>query len=225
MSLSAAGPPRRLLVAADDPLVHRGLDRLSAELDVEVVVVGPEGPEGLGERAGTPVAVVLDADQDGEAIAAWRARFPASLLVGFLAVPLRSRWTAAERAGCDLVVNRGAVAQQVRRRLLAAPQRRHPLADSADVAGRLGLLGRIEGTPVGAIALFRVGSSLVAVDDRCPHGGAPLSGGFLDGSILICPGHGSQFDLTSGERLRGPADAGIRRYRVVEESGRIWLAV
>lgn len=222
----SAGPSRRLLLAADDALVRRGLERLAGELDdVEVVSVGPCDPHGEGDFPAAPVAVVVDGDQADETIAQWRARFPASLLVGFLGVPQRSRWTAAERAGCDVVVNRGAVAQQVRQHLRAPPQRRHPLADSADIAGRLGLLGRIEGTPAGTVALFRVGTSLVAIEDLCPHAGASLSFGSLDGSVLTCPGHGSQFDLTTGERVRGPADAGIRRYRVVEESGRVWLAV
>jgi nitrite reductase/ring-hydroxylating ferredoxin subunit len=57
----------------------------------------------------------------------------------------------------------------------------------------------------------------------CPHAGATLSEGEVEGSIVTCPRHGSQFDVCTGERVRGPADEGLRTMRVVEEDGFVHL--
>jgi nitrite reductase/ring-hydroxylating ferredoxin subunit len=214
-----------MVLVGDDALVRRGMERLAAERDADLVAVGRGGPDAVANGRTRPEVIVVDACQPPETISAWHDRFPDALVVGFLAVPDRKRWTVAERAGCDVVVNRGAAVAQARSRLRAPGLRRLPLVDSADVAGRLGLVARIEDSPAGPLALYRVGSSLVAVDDLCPHAGAQLSAGTLDGVVLTCPRHGSQFDVSTGERVRGPADAGIRVHRVVEEAGRAWLVL
>jgi len=52
------------------------------------------------------------------------------------------------------------------------------------------------------ILLARVGDSYYATDDRCPHRGARLSEGSLAGTVVTCPGHGSQFDLRDGRAVR-----------------------
>jgi nitrite reductase/ring-hydroxylating ferredoxin subunit len=43
-----------------------------------------------------------------------------------------------------------------------------------------------------------------AVERRCGHMNAPLEMGTLDGTILTCPTHCAQFDVTTGEALCGP---------------------
>ena len=48
------------------------------------------------------------------------------------------------------------------------------------------------------IALFRVGETIHAIDDSCPHRGASLSAGRLLHGIVACPAHGLQFDVRSG---------------------------
>lgn len=52
------------------------------------------------------------------------------------------------------------------------------------------------------ILLARVGDRYYAADNRCPHMGGVLSRGTLVGTIVTCPRHGSQFDLSSGEVVR-----------------------
>src|SRR5512136_1206154 len=49
--------------------------------------------------------------------------------------------------------------------------------------------------------------SFYAIDRRCGHMNAPLEMGTLDGTILTCPMHCAQFDVTSGEALSGPVPA------------------
>lgn len=52
------------------------------------------------------------------------------------------------------------------------------------------------------IVLARVADTHYAAENRCPHMGGRLSQGTLEGTIVTCPLHGSQFDLTSGEVVR-----------------------
>jgi nitrite reductase/ring-hydroxylating ferredoxin subunit len=42
---------------------------------------------------------------------------------------------------------------------------------------------------------------------------------------VTCPRHGSQFDVRSGERLRGPADIGLPTFPVVEDKGQVYVLV
>jgi 3-phenylpropionate/trans-cinnamate dioxygenase ferredoxin subunit len=48
------------------------------------------------------------------------------------------------------------------------------------------------------VVLFNIGGQLRAIDNSCPHNGASLLAGPLDGSVLRCPAHGLTFDLLTG---------------------------
>jgi len=52
------------------------------------------------------------------------------------------------------------------------------------------------------VLLARVGDSYYATDNRCPHMGGKLSEGKLEGTVVTCPRHGSQFDLADGRVVR-----------------------
>ena len=49
-----------------------------------------------------------------------------------------------------------------------------------------------------SLAIFSVNGALYAMDDACPHGGASLVMGKLEGFMVRCPAHGLQFDIRSG---------------------------
>lgn len=209
-----------LLLLTADEVVIRTMNKAADELGLRAVRAA--------ERAVTdPAVVVVDVEQPGaiDEVAALRARYPDAIVVAHLAAPDRDRWLAAEHAGCDLVTNRGAAARQ----LLAlvrggrSGRRRFALVDASDIAGRLGFVGAFASTPLGPVALYRVGATLCAISDRCPHAGSPLASGAFEGQVITCPRHGSQFDVQTGERLRGPADEDVVRYDVEDSSGRVEL--
>ena len=52
------------------------------------------------------------------------------------------------------------------------------------------------------ILLAMVGDNNYAVDNRCPHLNGDLSEGTLEGTIITCPRHYSQFDLKDGSIVR-----------------------
>ena len=77
-----------------------------------------------------------------------------------------------------------------------------------EVAGRL-------------LCLVNVAGTVYAVDDDCTHIGGPLDRGELDGYVLTCPLHLAQFDVRTGEVLRGPAYEPLPVYRVMVEDDAI----
>jgi 3-phenylpropionate/trans-cinnamate dioxygenase ferredoxin subunit len=52
------------------------------------------------------------------------------------------------------------------------------------------------------ILLARVGDKYYATDNRCPHMKGDLSQGRLEGTIVTCPLHGSQFYISDGQVVR-----------------------
>ena len=64
-----------------------------------------------------------------------------------------------------------------------------------EVAPGTGRLVEIAGK---AIALFNVDGTFHAMEDTCLHAGGPLHEGVLQGSIVTCPWHSWEFDVTSG---------------------------
>lgn len=52
------------------------------------------------------------------------------------------------------------------------------------------------------LLVANVGGAFYISDGRCPHLGGHLPEGVLEGSIVTCPRHGSQFDLTDGRVVR-----------------------
>ena len=73
------------------------------------------------------------------------------------------------------------------------------------------------------ISIARVDGHLHAFDDLCTCAAepCPLSGGLLHGTTLKCQCHGSQFDITTGAVVDGPATAALNLHEVYEVDGRI----
>ena len=59
------------------------------------------------------------------------------------------------------------------------------------------------------ILLARVADRYYAADNRCPHMGGKLSQGKLEGTLVTCPRHGSQFDLSDGRVVRWLKGSGL----------------
>lgn len=62
------------------------------------------------------------------------------------------------------------------------------------------------------IALYQVAGEVFATDNRCTHGNALLSEGFLMDYCIECPLHQGQFDVRTGETLCAPVTDPIRTY-------------
>jgi nitrite reductase/ring-hydroxylating ferredoxin subunit len=95
-------------------------------------------------------------------------------------------------------------------------------------------LARVGEIPAGAMAAFtvpgvtwpvlatRLDGAIVATAGVCPHEDVGLAAGDLDGACLTCPGHGYQFDLTTGACAHDPR-LRLRRYRVTIIDDEVWI--
>ena len=77
------------------------------------------------------------------------------------------------------------------------------------------------GTPV---ALFNVGGRIHATQDLCLHMEGPLGEGDLDGSVVTCPWHAWQYDVTTGQCLTSP-ECALRTFEVKVEGDDVFLMV
>lgn len=68
-----------------------------------------------------------------------------------------------------------------------------------------------------AIALFNINGTFYAINNRCTHVGGPLGQGSVEGNVVICPWHGSRFDITTGNVVGPPARRPVTTYRVIVE--------
>lgn len=64
------------------------------------------------------------------------------------------------------------------------------------------------------IAIFNLGGSFYAIENTCPHRGGPLAKGMLVGEEVICPWHGSRFNMKTGAVLTPPSAQGVRSFPV-----------
>ncbi len=55
------------------------------------------------------------------------------------------------------------------------------------------------------IAVFKKGGRFYAISNICPHKGASLVEGYVEGNVVTCPWHAWQFDISSGVCQNVPA--------------------
>ena len=75
------------------------------------------------------------------------------------------------------------------------------------------------------IVLVRVGDTVHACGDVCPHRGGWLSEGRLSGIRLACPLHGWIFDIRSGLCLFPGRGASVPSYRVRIDGDSVFVEV
>ena len=99
---------------------------------------------------------------------------------------------------------------------------RHPVTSLASLPPGTGRVFTVAGQ---CVALFNAGGRIFAVGGTCPHDGAPLAEGAVDGTTLVCPLHGAEFDLVSGRVLCPPAVENIPSYPVHLDGDRIEVEI
>lgn len=106
--------------------------------------------------------------------------------------------------------------------------------EKAARSGQIVTVGHVEDVPHGQgvtvelsdgreLALFNVNGEFHAIDNFCPHKGAPLASGTLHGHAVECDWHGWQFDVRTGSCLTVREQ--IKVYRVFVEDGLIKIEV
>jgi 3-phenylpropionate/trans-cinnamate dioxygenase ferredoxin component len=78
-----------------------------------------------------------------------------------------------------------------------------------------------------SIGVYNCGGELFALEDRCSHDDGPLCEGEWeeDSCRVICPRHGSAFDLRTGRPLSLPAFEPVDTYDVVVRDDMVMVVV
>ena len=78
-----------------------------------------------------------------------------------------------------------------------------------------------------SIGVYNCNGSLYAIEDRCSHDDGPLCEGDWDQDLcrVICPRHGSAFDLATGVPRSLPAFEPVPIYPVTVEDGVVRVEV
>ena len=74
------------------------------------------------------------------------------------------------------------------------------------------------------LALFNVDGTFHVIDNTCLHRGGPLGEGELEGSVVTCPWHGWQYDVTTGANTMDESEK-VERYEVKVEGDAVLVAV
>jgi len=94
-------------------------------------------------------------------------------------------------------------------------------------------VGDAGGEPEGTLRRVEVGETAVCVartvdgwlafDDTCTHEECSLAEGELDGEVVICPCHGSEFDVRTGDVVTPPALDPLPIYEAREDGGTLFV--
>lgn len=75
------------------------------------------------------------------------------------------------------------------------------------------------------LALFRLGDEVFALRDKCSHGNARLSDGYMEDGCIECPLHQGLIDIRSGAPRSAPITEAVRSFPVRVVAGRVEVNV
>lgn len=76
----------------------------------------------------------------------------------------------------------------------------------------------VDGTQV---AVFNLDGTYYAIEDVCTHDGGILTGGAVEGDVIVCPRHGARFCIKTGKVLAPPAYEDVASFPVRVEAGQV----
>ncbi len=94
------------------------------------------------------------------------------------------------------------------------------VAALADIPTDRGLCVRVGELEIG---LYRDGDRVFAMDDICPHAGYPLHEGPFRECVVMCTGHGWEYDVQTGRPPGTSTGHAIARYPVRVEGDEVLI--
>lgn len=95
------------------------------------------------------------------------------------------------------------------------------VARTEDIASGSAVRVLVGGYPV--VVARDTDGDLHALADTCSHGQVSLAEGDVEGCAIECWGHGSQFDLRTGEPLSLPAFEPVPVFGLAVQDGGVWV--
>jgi len=72
------------------------------------------------------------------------------------------------------------------------------------------------------VAVFRQADGWFAIDDLCPHMGASLAEGYVEGQTVTCPWHAWRFCIKDGTWEDNPRTK-VDCFDIKVEEGQVWV--
>ena len=94
------------------------------------------------------------------------------------------------------------------------------VAEVSDVPAGTGKVVQAGGK---TLALFNLGGTFHALDNRCSHMGGPLGEGAVEANRVTCPWHGSIFNITTGEVVGPPARRPVATFPAHVEGNKVLI--
>jgi 3-phenylpropionate/trans-cinnamate dioxygenase ferredoxin component len=76
-----------------------------------------------------------------------------------------------------------------------------------------------------SIVVLNIAGQYFAIADICTHDDGPLGDGDVEGYNIVCPRHGGEFDVRTGQAVQMPAVVDIPAYPVRVVDGMIQLGI
>jgi 3-phenylpropionate/trans-cinnamate dioxygenase ferredoxin subunit len=76
-----------------------------------------------------------------------------------------------------------------------------------------------------SIVIVNIAGQFFAIADICTHDDGPLGDGDIEGFNIVCPRHGGEFDVRTGQAVQMPAVVDIPAYPVRVVDGTIQLGI
>jgi nitrite reductase/ring-hydroxylating ferredoxin subunit len=114
---------------------------------------------------------------------------------------------------------------RVNRTAFESPRDRYaPVCDEGELNGGKLVGVELEGESV-VVSRSEENGEVCAIAATCSHLGGPLDEGKREGDVVVCPWHGSRFDLCSGEVRGGPAVYPQPRYETRVRAGKVEIRI
>ena len=75
------------------------------------------------------------------------------------------------------------------------------------------------------VVIFNIAGQFFAIGDVCTHDDGPLGDGDLEGYNIVCPRHGAEFDIRTGQAVQMPAVVDIPAYPVAVRDGMLFIGL
>ena len=75
------------------------------------------------------------------------------------------------------------------------------------------------------IVIFNLAGQYYAIGDVCTHDDGPLGDGVIEALNIVCPRHGAEFDIRSGQAVQMPAVVDIPAYPVQVRGGFLFAGI
>ena len=75
------------------------------------------------------------------------------------------------------------------------------------------------------IAIFRIQGQFYAMEDMCPHAGAPLNDGPVKDGTVTCLWHGWRFDIRNGTCLNVPRGPAVETYPITIQGQDVYVTL